>query len=109
MGSHLNLPRQGQDTSRGDRGTCGLAWFGSQREKTRPGRSCLRPGLDLLTRVVTDLASESVCGPTPQFLVPVGVVTDGREILRKEVIQPQVPLRLPCYDLVPIAEFIFGA
>jgi len=25
------------------------------------------------------------------------------------VIQPQVPLRLPCYDLVPIAEFIFGA
>src|SRR4051812_17255115 len=22
--------------------------------------------------------------------------------LRKEVIQPQVPLRLPCYDLVPI-------
>ena len=23
-------------------------------------------------------------------------------LLRKEVIQPQVPLRLPCYDLVPI-------
>ena len=30
-------------------------------------------------------------------------------LLRKEVIQPQVPLRLPCYDLVPITEFIFGA
>src|SRR5882762_6307904 len=30
-------------------------------------------------------------------------------ILRKEVIQPQVPLRLPCYDLVPIDRFIFGA
>jgi hypothetical protein len=29
--------------------------------------------------------------------------------LRKEVIQPQVPLRLPCYDLVPIAEFALGA
>src|SRR6186713_2545590 len=28
---------------------------------------------------------------------------------RKEVIQPQVPLRLPCYDLVPITEFILGA
>ena len=25
------------------------------------------------------------------------------------MIQPQVPLRLPCYDLVPIAEFTFGA
>jgi hypothetical protein len=23
-------------------------------------------------------------------------------LLRKEVIQPQVPLRLPCYDFVPI-------
>ena len=30
------------------------------------------------------------------------------KILRKEVIQPQVPLRLPCYDLVPITEFTFG-
>ena len=30
-------------------------------------------------------------------------------ILRKEVIQPQVPLRLPCYDLVPIIGFVFGA
>ena len=36
-------------------------------------------------------------GPAPQV------------ILRKEVIQPQVPLRLPCYDLVPITGFIFGA
>ena len=31
------------------------------------------------------------------------------QILRKEVIQPQVPLRLPCYDLVPIKGFAFGA
>ena len=30
-------------------------------------------------------------------------------ILRKEVIQPQVPLRLPCYDLVPITKLAFGA
>jgi hypothetical protein len=40
---------------------------------------------------------------------------EGREttrvlnILRKEVIQPQVPLRLPCYDLVPIIKLTFGA
>ena len=31
------------------------------------------------------------------------------QILRKEVIQPQVPLRLPCYDLVPIGEPGVGA
>ena len=32
-----------------------------------------------------------------------------QDFLRKEVIQPQVPLRLPCYDLVPITELAFGA
>jgi len=26
------------------------------------------------------------------------------ETLRKEVIQPQVPLRLPCYDFTPVAD-----
>ena len=35
--------------------------------------------------------------------------TDGLDFLRKEVIQPQVPLRLPCYDLVPITKLAFGA
>ena len=35
--------------------------------------------------------------------------TNQLKILRKEVIQPQVPLRLPCYDLVPIIELTFGA
>src|SRR5690606_19396701 len=28
----------------------------------------------------------------------------SRNILRKEVIQPQVPLGLPCYDFTPVAE-----
>jgi hypothetical protein len=27
-----------------------------------------------------------------------------RAVLRKEVIQPQVPLRLPCYDFTPVAD-----
>ena len=29
-------------------------------------------------------------------------------ISRKEVIQPQVPLRLPCYDFAPVTELTFG-
>ena len=29
-------------------------------------------------------------------------------LLRKEVIQPQVLLRLPCYDFTPIADPTFG-
>jgi hypothetical protein len=28
----------------------------------------------------------------------------SQSILRKEVIQPQVPLRLPCYDFTPVAD-----
>ena len=30
--------------------------------------------------------------------------TSSKRILRKEVIQPQVPLRLPCYDFTPVAD-----
>ena len=30
------------------------------------------------------------------------------DLLRKEVIQPQVPLRLPCYDFIPITSHTFG-
>ena len=32
---------------------------------------------------------------------------DG-ELLRKEVIQPQVPLRLPCYDFTPVTGHSLG-
>ncbi len=31
-------------------------------------------------------------------------LSDTDLILRKEVIQPQVPLRLPCYDFTPVAD-----
>ena len=29
-------------------------------------------------------------------------------LLRKEVIQPQVPLRLPCYDFIPVTSLALG-
>src|SRR5216683_327641 len=35
-------------------------------------------------------------------------LTRSRVLLRKEVIQPQVPLRLPCYDFIPITSHTFG-
>ncbi len=31
----------------------------------------------------------------------------GQVLLRKEVIQPHLPVRLPCYDFVPIADPTF--
>ena len=33
---------------------------------------------------------------------------DVSVLLRKEVIQPQVPLRLPCYDFIPITTHTLG-
>ena len=39
------------------------------------------------------------------FILPqLALGEDSKLSLRKEVIQPQVPLRLPCYDLVPVTE-----
>ena len=47
---------------------------------------------------------------SPMASADTGQASAGSAVsFRKEVIQPQVPLRLPCYDLVPIAEFILGA
>ena len=34
-------------------------------------------------------------------------VRTGEVLLRKEVIQPHLPVRLPCYDFVPIADPTF--
>ena len=34
-------------------------------------------------------------------------LTDSN-LLRKEVIQPQIPLRLPCYDFTPITSHTLG-
>jgi hypothetical protein len=42
-------------------------------------------------------------------LVAVDRITFRRKLLRKEVIQPQVPLRLPCYDFTPITGHTLGA
>ena len=39
---------------------------------------------------------EGMCPAKPRCL--------SAMILRKEVIQPQVPLRLPCYDFTPVAD-----
>ena len=47
--------------------------------------------------------------PKNLCLVPVSALSawcrgERKTSLRKEVIQPQVPLRLPCYDFTPVAD-----
>ena len=50
----------------------------------------------------TQSVHEEPTDPGARFLPRVHV------LLRKEVIQPQVPLRLPCYDFIPITIHTFG-
>ena len=49
----------------------------------------------------------------PEFSHNLGVYLRFRGtpglLLRKEVIQPQVPLRLPCYDFIPVIDHTLGA
>ena len=49
-----------------------------------------------------DLAIDALMFPRDPIEAREGV--SERIILRKEVIQPQVPLRLPCYDFTPVAD-----
>ena len=52
--------------------------------------------------------ADSVSRKRPESEFPRNDVLENpcalRAILRKEVIQPQVPLRLPCYDFTPVAD-----
>ena len=38
-----------------------------------------------------------------------GVPSEERELPRKEVIQPHLPVQLPCYDFVPVTSPALGA
>ncbi len=60
--------------------------------------SGLRKKKDWKRRGCADALLQAAPFPRQQVLV----------IPRKEVIQPQVPLRLPCYDFAPVTEFAFG-
>ena len=70
------------------------------------GPSKLNP---ITVETITYEASEALLG----FLNRVGFDLKvfnlkGLKLLRKEVIQPQVPLRLPCYDFTPVTEHSLG-
>jgi hypothetical protein len=57
-----------------------------------------RSGSDLRRRVGVSKKRLTCTGE------PGGTRAQLLERLRKEVIQPQVPLRLPCYDFTPVAD-----
>ena len=51
------------------------------------------------------LQSRTENGRVPQL----GFFSGWRSLLRKEVIQPHLPVRLPCYDFTPIADPTFDS
>src|SRR5262245_17871077 len=95
MGISVDRHRAGPTRGGGSRGSCprgGRAYAPPSRATGRGRRGLLGPG-----GAPGGIPPIRPSGPAfPSFL-------------RKEVIQPQVPLRLPCYDLVPITGLIFGA
>jgi hypothetical protein len=63
-------------------------------ESLRPSRSVADSPTSAPTRCVS--AASDVCR-----------CTDEKALLRKEVIQPHLPVRLPCYDFTPITDPTF--
>ena len=63
-----------------------------------------KSGYSILSRI-RRFPTADAAGPVP---TP-GQWPDVLVIPRKEVIQPHLPIRLPCYDLVPLTGFTLGA
>ena len=64
----------------------------SGRSKLRSWKGCLVNISGWIFRLILGLGLQ------------ISLQMPSTDILRKEVIQPQVPLRLPCYDFTPVAD-----
>ena len=62
----------------------------------------------LAQRKVITPNEASVESPTIERSIGSNRIVGLPRLLRKEVIQPQVPLRLPCYDFTPITNHTLG-
>ena len=102
--TNSSVPKRGPPHARHSR---------SAHEKTRFGWRRAEAGSSLILDDEFDPKIEVLLSRSETTITDsVDLVTQTDHILRilrKEVIQPQVPLRLPCYDLVPIVELTFGA
>ena len=60
--------------------------------------------INLSTRKPVNLSTRQ----STRLLVNLSTRQLGRIVSRKEVFQPHLPVRLPCYDLAPITSFALG-
>ncbi len=89
---HGSAPRSPRATN-----PSGLEWCARTRRAAPGRRHCSRAWLARLGRGSSTAASGGLRSPGGA----------ERRNPRKEVIQPQLPLRLPCYDFTPIADPTF--
>ena len=55
------------------------------------------------------IATGCLFRPTRPFITKQCLLTSTYHFLRKEVIQPHLPIRLPCYDFTPVTGSTFGS
>ena len=97
-------------TTTGRRSAC-LSKLNSMRPTSSQARRPARRGRRS-SRRVPDRARNAICGRQVthrgELHIYQGDANDAmRRIPRKEVIQPQLPLRLPCYDFTPVTDSTF--
>ena len=80
-------------------GTPGLSWSLMSLCSHGSKHPCLSPDITLRPRL---LNNQTVIQP---LLLPAA----SRRFLRKEGIQPHLPIRLPCYDFTPVIRPAFGS
>ena len=100
------------------------AYFGARLRTEPPPRTrrCRAPSADLTIVLSKNYARSDASQPLTdgdervRTADPLLIRTRSSTVVatddllpRKEVIQPQVLLRLPCYDFTPIAQHTFGA
>ena len=77
-------------------------------EKTVAGVRSHERGTESLStsRLLTTVNTSAPTGSVSRLVARNGH-DDGEILLRKEVIQPHLPVRLPCYDFTPITDPTF--
>lgn len=101
----LSLSKGGPRLRRASSVSCDTAREQSTMKKEKRRRhACKAPSLDSTGDRQSDYSAIYVLIRWRRIISPKTASFQFSIFLRKEVIQPQVPLRLPCYDFTPVAD-----
>ena len=73
------------------------------------GLSLYRSGIRQSLKIEQQVFSDNTLSSCFRLSISAYLVRVSYFLHRKEVIQPHLPIRLPCYDLTPIIEPTFGS